>query len=73
MAIISVSDGYIVEDERGTEREQRGMFDTRNKVFVADRPRAIAEKVFAKLLDFGFTDVEIHSGKTEIFLVSKKG
>lgn len=70
--VISVSDGYLIGDEKSGELiEQRGMFDNRNKVFLIDKTRVIAEKIFSKLVDFGFVDVELHSGKAEMFIIGK--
>lgn len=68
--VFSVSDGYLVEDEKTGELiEQRGMFDNRNKVFLIDKPRQIAEKIIGKMIDFGFVNVEFHSGKAEVFVI----
>ncbi len=74
IAIISVSNGYLTQNEIGKDEfvETIGMYDTRVEAFSIDKPYDLINKIRVKMDDYGFRFTEIHTGKTEIFIKGKK-
>lgn len=71
ICIISVSDGYLIQDAEGDLKEKRGIYDNRSEAFIREKSNEIAQKIYKKMLDFGFEEVEHHTGKAEIFIIGK--
>ena len=72
IAIISISNGYLLpstaQSLQKEAKEASGMYDNRTKFFSDQRPYFLADKVRKKLELYGFKEVELHTGKTEIFI-----
>lgn len=70
IAIFSVANGYLsVEKEN---KEVLGMYDNDLNAIVKNTPYIIVEKIRSKLEFYGFSDIEIHTGKSEIFIKAVK-
>lgn len=68
LIIISIPNGYV--DKK--KNILRGLYDHRSKSVLRDRPNHLANKICYKLLDYGFCDVKIYSGDTEIYIYGIK-
>lgn len=69
VAIFSVANGYLLEDNK---TEVYGMYDNDLDTILTNTPYAIVEKIRIKLEFYGFYDIEIHTGKSEIFIKAVK-
>lgn len=74
LAIISISNGYLVPDKSHLRkyREEYGMWENRTGTFVKDRPYRLAIKIKSKMDDYGFKNTGIIGGHTEIFVFGTK-
>ena len=72
LAIISVSNGYLTDNSArpGELVETKGMYDNKDGGFSNNRPYELSNKIRNKLDDYGFKQVEVHTGLTEIFLTA---
>ncbi len=74
LAIISVSNGYLTPKKPSSDEyfEVLGLYDNRTESFSKHRPLELARKIWSKLIDYGFKNASITSGKTEIFISAQK-
>lgn len=63
LLIISIPDGYLEDG-----KIKRGLYDHRTKKFLATKPQDLANKVYHKLIDYGFNEIGIETIKTEIVI-----
>ncbi len=74
IAIISVSNGYLTPKKPNSKElfEIQGLYDNRTESFSKHRPPEFARKIWSKLVDYGFKNAIISTGKTEIFICAQK-
>lgn len=70
IVIISVSNGYLTPNilRQGEFVETNGIYDELTGVFSPNKPYEIACKIQDKMDKYGFRSIEVHTGKTEIFI-----
>lgn len=70
--IISVSDGYLeIDIISGRKKVCRGMFDTRNDLFIRGKPYKLANKIREKMEDYQFEDIRLMTGPAELFVTGR--
>ena len=69
MVIVTIPNGYLVN---GTE-VRKGLYDHKTKSFFRRRPNEMANKVEAKLQDYGFSETGIQTIETEMLVWGIKG
>lgn len=74
MAIFSISNGYLIKDTIKSDQliEKKGMYDERSETFSVHKPYELVNKLIRKLRDYGFKNIDILTGDTEIFIKSIK-
>lgn len=74
LAIISVSNGYLIPNKPGSDQyfEMLGLFDNRTLSFTKHRSLELARKISSKMIDYGFKNPSITTGPSEIFIYAQK-
>ena len=70
LLIISIPNGYVHGE---TKKIVKGLYDHRNATFSKQRPMKLANKIYDKLLDYNYRNINIQTGNTEIFISGRKG
>lgn len=70
VAIFSISNGYVINDTIKPDQliEKKGMYDERSETFSVHKPYELVSKLIRKLRDYGFKNIDILTGDTEIFI-----
>lgn len=66
--LVSISNGYLASDGSVI----KGLYDQRKDEISKSKPLELANKVMFKLSDYGFNNLNILDGDTEVFIVGTK-
>lgn len=70
LAIFSVSNGYIINKD-GSKIIEKGMYNSRFRQISKYEPGIVQERISEYMIKCRFSDIEIHTGPTEIFIIGK--